>query len=410
MPDVERAPRVAFVTFGCKVNRAESEVALASLVGGGWTHAATAEGDAVVIDTCTVTAEADHKARKAVHRALRECSGPVVVTGCGASVAGGTFAALGERVTVEPDKAAVPALVAALTGGPDPGAGTRTGAPFRVRAAVKAQDGCDTRCAYCVVPDARGPARSIPFGEVMGEVRALVAADTAEIVLTGVNLGRYADSGRDLADLVEAVAGAGPARVRLSSIEPLDLSDRLLGVLGSTPQVCEHLHVPLQSGSDAVLARMGRGYTIVEYAERLAAAHAAVAGLAVTSDVMAGFPGETAEDFEATLAAAERLGFAKLHVFRYSERPGTRAARMDGAVDPRERESRAAALRALGDRLRAEHIASREGAQAEVLVERVRGALACGTTRDYLRVTLDAPGARVGSTLRAAPRDAVDVR
>lgn len=410
MPEARRAPRVAMVTLGCKVNRAESERILADMMAGGWAHCAPGRADAVVVDTCAVTSEADRKARKAVNRALRESEGPVVVTGCGASVVPGMFAGLGERVAVEPDKGAVAALVASLTHGPGPGRGTRSGAPFRVRAAVKAQDGCDARCAYCIVPDARGPARSTPLGDVLDEVRALVAAGTSEVVLTGVDLGRYSCAGRDLADLVAAVADTGATRVRLSSVEPLDLTERLLGVLAATPQVCEHLHVPLQSGSDAVLARMRRGYEVARYAERLDAARGALAGLAVTTDVMVGFPGETDADFAATLAAVEELAFAKLHVFRYSERPGTPAAEMGGAVPPGEREARAAALRALSDRLRAAYVASRAEADTEVLVERVRGPLASGTSRDFLRLAFEAPGARVGSIVRVTPRDAVEVR
>ncbi|MBA4370857.1 MAG: tRNA (N(6)-L-threonylcarbamoyladenosine(37)-C(2))-methylthiotransferase MtaB, partial [Coriobacteriaceae bacterium] len=398
---------VAFVTLGCKVNRAESEAALARLLGGGWRAAAqAAEADVVVVNTCTVTGEADRKVRKAVHRALRECAGPVVVTGCMATVDGGgaALAALDPRVVVEPDKSRLPSRVASLVDGPAPAAhGVRSGEGFRTRAAVKIQDGCDARCAYCIVPDARGPARSVPVADVLAEVRALVAAGTREVVLTGVNLGRFAAGdgpGDDLADLVRAVAAEGPARVRLSSIEPLDITERLLTALAGTPAVCAHLHVPLQSGSDRVLAAMRRGYTAAQYEEAIARAREALPGLSVTTDVIAGFPGESDADLAETLALVERVGFSKLHVFRFSARPGARAAEMGGQVPHAVRDSRAAELRAAGERLCEAYVRGRAGREAEMLVERVADGMAEGTTRDYLRVRFPADGAAEGDLVR----------
>lgn len=407
--------RVAFRTLGCKVNRVESEDIAADLIGRGAVLSSEGEAALVVVNTCTVTGEADAKARKAVRQALKAAGEPiVVVTGCLASVDRAALEALDARVIVEADKERVADRVAdalALASDADHGAphahAVRAGEGFRSRALLKIEDGCDVFCAYCIVPYARGVPRSVPLAQAVAEVERLVAARAAEIVLTGINLGRYldAETGADLADLVAAVAATGIARLRLSSIEPPDLTDRLLAALATTPAACEHLHVPLQSGSDAVLAAMRRTYTLAEYEDRIAAARNALPRLAVTTDIMAGFPGETDADSAASLAACERIGFAKLHVFRYSERPGTPAAEMPGSVAPEIRAARAAALRDLGARLRDDFIANRLGRPAEVLVERVVDGVAHGTTRDYIRVALPASGATPGQVVNAQSLD-----
>ncbi len=185
------------------------------------------------------------------------------------------------------------------------------------------------------MPYARGVPRAVPLDRVAADARDLVAAGTREIVLTGINIGRYSDGAAGLADVVAAVAASGVERLRLSSIEPLDLTPEFLQRLSDTPSFCPHLHVPLQSGSDAVLSAMGRRYTAAEFAERISAARDALPGLAVTTDVLCGFPGETEADAAETLRFCEDLGFSALHVFRFSARAGTPAANMPGQVDPR---------------------------------------------------------------------------
>ncbi len=230
-------------------------------------------------------------------------------------------------------------------------AGARTGEGFRTRALLKVQDGCDAFCAYCIVPYARGVPRAVPLGELADEAKALVAAGAREIVLTGINIGRYSDGEATLADVVGAVAASGVERLRLSSIEPLDLTPAFLEVLARTASFCPHLHVPLQSGSDAVLSAMGRRYSAAEYAERIAEARSALPGLAVTTDVLCGFPGESDEDAEQTLLFCDSLGFSWLHVFRYSARPGTPAAAMPAQVPHTVTAARAGRLRACAERL-----------------------------------------------------------
>ncbi len=390
---------VAFRTFGCKVNRVESEDAAAALLGTGVRITPEEDAAVVVINTCTVTAEADRKARKAVRHALALPHAPVVVaTGCLATTGAESLAALGDRVIVEAEREHVAARVTELLGvseGRAAGPAVRSGDGFRTRAAVKVADGCDAFCAYCIVPYARGLPRSVPRADVVAGVERLVAAGVSEVVLTGINIGRYADTdGADLAALVESVARTGVSRMRISSIEPLDLNDRLLGVLATTPSICPHLHVPLQSASDAVLRAMGRSYTVDEFARRIAAARAAIPGLAVTTDVLVGFPGESDLDAQITRAAVEEAGFVRLHVFRYSEREGTAAAAMPDRVAAGVAVERAAVLRTLDARMREAHARSRLGEIVDVLVESpAEDGGASGTTGDYLNVRIS-PGDR----------------
>lgn len=411
MPDAPADLAVAVRTLGCKVNRAESETIAAELLGRGVRMAAEDEAAVIVINTCTVTGEADAKGRKAVRRALGAARRPVVVvTGCLAALDRGALSELGERVVVEADKARVPEAVArALNLAPDcgdvarPAAVQRVGDAFRTRVALKIQDGCDAFCSYCIVPHARGVPRSVGLSAIVTEAESLVAAGARELVLTGVNVGRYADSvsAARLPDVLRAVTATGVARVRLSSIEPLDLTPELLGAMAASPAFCAHLHVPLQSGSDEVLSAMGRTYTTAQFADRIAAAREALPGAVFTTDVIAGFPGESASQAAETLAFCEAVGFAKLHVFRYSPREGTPAAARSDHIPPADKSARATVLRELSARLEHAQALVRAGTHAEVLVEHVFSApeghrIAEGTTREYDRVRFPAEGERAG--------------
>lgn len=398
---------MAFRTLGCKVNRVESEAIAAELIGKGAVVADEDRASVVVINTCTVTGEADTKARKAVRQALRAPGNPVVVvTGCLAALDADGLRALGRRVVVESDKALVAQRVGEVLdlacGTPAlqaPVSGKRARAGLRTRAMLKVEDGCDNFCTYCIVPYARGVPRAVPLERAVADARLLVEAGVNEIVLTGINIGRYADGDADLAALIAAIAATGIARLRLSSIEPPDLTPRLLSVLAETPAVCEHLHVPLQSGSDAVLRAMARTYSVEGFRRIIADVRSAIPGVAITSDLIAGFPAETHIDHEATVALVEDVGFAKLHVFRYSERAGTPAAQM-AQVAPELRADRASELRSVGDRLRYRYEEQRIGHEAEVLVEQTdeRGGL--GTSRDYLRVQVATPAGGVGDIVQ----------
>jgi len=392
--------KVAFRTLGCKVNRVESDAIAAELIGRGAVLSQEDDADVVVINTCTVTGEADAKARKAVRHALGAPGEPiVVVTGCLATLDADGLCALGPRVVVESDKQRIATLVRELRGLSDANgvphdvavSALRAGDGFRSRSLIKIEDGCDNFCSYCIIPYARGVPRGVTLAHAVSEACALVDAGTSEIVLTGINIGRYTDrdTGADLADLIGAIAATGIARLRLSSIEPPDLTPRLLDALAATPALCEHLHVPLQSGSDAVLSAMGRSYTRSQYAGWLDDARAAIPGLAVTTDLIAGFPEETDEQHAETVEFVERMGFSQLHVFRYSMRAGTPAAGMR-QVPAQIKAARAAQLRCVGDRLHAAFAAARIGREVELLVEDAVDDRAVGTTREYLRASVPA--------------------
>jgi threonylcarbamoyladenosine tRNA methylthiotransferase MtaB len=396
-------PAVFVRTLGCKVNRADSEQIAAALVGRGVRLVPESEASVVVINTCTVTGEADRKARKAVRHALASPGRPVVVvTGCLATLDAEGLESLGDRVVVETERDQVAAHVSRLLGVPfQPGTPpVRSGDGFRVRAGVKVEDGCDAFCAYCIVPFARGAPRSVRVDGVVDEVVRLVQAGTAEVVLTGINIGKYDSGGVGFPGLLKQVASTGVRRIRISSIEPLDVTGELLDVLADMPNLCRHLHVPLQSGSDAVLRSMRRGYTAAVYLERVNLLREALPGMSLTTDVMVGFPGESEQDAERTLALVKEIAFSRLHVFRYSQRPGTPAASMDQQVSPPDIARRAAKLRAEDARLRASYAASRCGEAAEVLVEEVSSdrddTVATGTTGDYLRVRLEGTGLTPG--------------
>jgi threonylcarbamoyladenosine tRNA methylthiotransferase MtaB len=402
---------VAVVALGCRVGRADAGSVVSSL-GPGFRTAGPGEGaEWVVVATCSVTADAAATSRQAVRRAAREHPGArIVVAGCHAALEGAVLSILpGVAAVVPPrDHAALPGILSRLRDGDDAGraaAGARAAAPSweaaadpargPARAVLKVQDGCDEACAYCTVPLARGAARSLPLAEALARIAAAGKA-RQEVVLSGVDLGAW---GGDLApaaslpDLVRAAARAGAVhRIRLSSIEPLDLPLDLLGEEEGRI-LCEHFHLPLQSGSDRILAAMGRPYRAADYAGVVEAAARARPGCAVGADVMCGFPGETEDDHRATLALLAGLPVAYLHVFPFSPRPGTRAAGMEGRPAAEDVLRRAAELRTLSDRLRSAFHEGLDGRELEVVVERVEGGRARGTSREHVPVAFPAGGA-----------------
>jgi threonylcarbamoyladenosine tRNA methylthiotransferase MtaB len=336
-----------------------------------------------------VTHEAVRKSRQAAARAARTHA-RVYVTGCGANLAEDGFEGLPDNVVVVAKRSEdTPTAVAG-----DVGAIACVQAETRLertRAFVKIQDGCSFSCAFCVVPLVRGGTRSRSAGAVLAEARRRVAQGHREIVLTGINLGLFRDreSGWRLPRLVREV-GAVPGldRLRLSSIEVNHVDDALAAALRETPTVGRHLHVPLQSGADHVLRAMGRRYTVDTYLSRLEP----LAGFNLTTDVIVGFPGEGDAAFERTVAAVERAGITKIHVFPYSPRPGTKTAAAD-TVPPAVKKERSARLRALSDAACREHWRAKLGSEDTVLVDRPRR----GYGDDYSPWLVDG---EVGSLLR----------
>jgi threonylcarbamoyladenosine tRNA methylthiotransferase MtaB len=380
--------RVDFL--GCKVSHADVHEVREALLRDGHDERRGLAADVVVINTCCVTNEALAKSRKAAARAAR-AHRRVYVTGCGANLAGDAFAGLPENVTVvarrsEETAAFVAGDVGAI------GCVQADARIDRVRAFVKIQDGCSFSCNFCVIPLVRGASRSRSAAAVLGEIRRRVEQGHREVVLTGINLGCFRDRGAgfDLPRLVrEAGATPGLERLRLSSIEINHVDASLVAALRDTPTVTRHLHVPLQSGDDRVLAAMRRRYSTATYLRRLEP----LAGeFNLTSDVIVGFPAEDDAGFESTLRTVEQAGLTKVHVFPYSPRPGTVTASSD-PVPPATKRERGARLRALSHELCLRRWEGKVGADDSVLVDRPGR----GYGDDYTPWLVDAP---VGAVVR----------
>lgn len=366
--------RVAFYTLGCKVNQYETEVLSARFAAEGFDvvpgHAPGC--DVYVVGSCTVTAEGDRKTRQAVRRFRRENPGAIVVlTGCYPQAFPREAAAVTEAdiITGARNRAALPQLVRAFSldrqrivsipqheKGEDFESCSAADFGVRTRAFLKIQDGCDNWCSYCIIPAARGPVRSKPMPELQSELLTLARNGYREIVLTGINLSNYGrEWGLHLSDAVLAAAATpGVERVRLGSIEPDLLTPEEIYRLaeGCGGKLCPQFHLSLQSGCDATLRRMNRHYDTTQYRAVAEAARKAFPGAALTTDMMVGFAGETEVDHQESLQFAREIGFAKIHAFAYSQRPGTRAAAMPDQVSPADKKRRCAELIAVAAELR----------------------------------------------------------
>jgi threonylcarbamoyladenosine tRNA methylthiotransferase MtaB len=410
MPD-HKMPTVAFSTLGCRLNQAESDSMAEQLAARGMAGAAGDEDpDVVVINTCTVTREATKASRSAIRRATRSHPGAkVVVIGCYAVSDRQEVEALeGVDVVLSNDDkesfadalgdrpATAPLLQIGRPGGGAPwSSAPATGAPVRVRANLKVQTGCDEWCTFCIIPTTRGPLRSLDEDSLVAEARAKVIAGARELVLTGVHLGKYGyDRGEDERSLVRLLRRLldieGVWRLRLSSILSRHLTEDVLEFMAREPRMCRYLHVPLQAGHDSMLNAMHRPYRIDDYVASVERAVQALPGVALATDIIVGFPGETDEQFEATMDVVRRLRFSKLHVFRYSARPGTAAAGMSDAVPSEVKRDRSRRLISLGNEIRARFLASHLNRPLQVLVEDRRpvdSTVVCsGQTDDYVRV------------------------
>jgi threonylcarbamoyladenosine tRNA methylthiotransferase MtaB len=374
--------------LGCKVSHTDAQELRERLAGDGHVEAADSV-DVAVVNTCCVTHEAVRKSKQAARRAARN-SRRVYVTGCGARLQG-AFDGLPPNVSVvDVPSERTPAFVAGDVGAI--GCVRADVGLDRVRAFVKVQDGCSFSCRFCVIPQVRGSSRSRPAGAVLAEVRRRVEQGHREVVLTGINLGCYRDraEGFDLARLVRA-AGATPDldRLRLSSLEVNHLSGVLMAAMRETASVSPHLHVPLQSGDDGILAAMGRRHSVSTYLRRVAAA----GEFNLTTDVIVGFPGEDERAFERTLRTVEEAGITRVHVFPYSPRPGT-STEAEDTVPAHVKKERSARLRALSDEACRKRWAGKLGGEDVVLVDRPGR----GYGNDYSPWFVEAP---VGRLVRA---------
>ncbi len=387
--------RVHLTNLGCKLNQAEVErLGRRFEAAGHRVVGSLAEADLHVVNSCTVTHVAARESRKAAGRARRS-GRPVrtVLTGCYATGSPEEAARIAGVDLVVPNaekdrlvelvQAAFPEADSAVPCAPPP-AGPWI--PTNTRALVKVEDGCNMRCSFCIIPFTRGAQRSRPAPEVVAEIRTLLDSGHQEIVITGVQISAWRSEGARLGDLVRTILDETEVpRLRLTSIAPWDLDERLLD-LWRDRRLCRHLHLSLQSGSTATLRRMRRPYTAEGYLALLGRVRAAVPGVAVTTDVVVGFPGETEEEFAASLATVEAAGFAKVHAFPYSSRPGTAAERMPDPVPPGEKKGRMERMLAAADRAERAFRSAHLGTRQTVLWERPKEGMGHGLTDNYLRV------------------------
>ncbi len=408
---------VLITTLGCKVNQYESAAFKAGFEAAGLTVVArNGQADIVVINTCAVTGSAGAQSRQAVRRALRKNpAAKIIITGCYAEVAGEKLAEekelQGRPYTVIGNSKKDELVSRAMAGGSMAGAmvlGTISEArqicrlpvrrfSDRCRAYLRIQDGCESYCTYCIVPFTRGPSRSLPVAEVIDQARIFADAGHREIVLTGIHLGNY---GKDLpaktslAALLDQLSLATPAvAYRISSLEPLEIDDAFLTLMGERPNIQPHLHIPLQSGDDEVLARMNRRYTTEQFRQIIELCRKRLPDAAIGVDILAGFPGESDRHFEAGLAFVESLACSYLHVFPYSIRPGTAAAAFPDQVAKGVKEQRVAVLRKLSDARKMAFYQSQLGRTWPVLVEgrRDHTGMLQGFTANYIAVTFTGP-------------------
>ncbi len=404
--------KIAFFTLGCKVNQYETSVMERTVLAAGHTPVdLDGEPDAVVVNSCTVTAESDKKTRQMLHRFRRAFPRAVlVVTGClpqarpegiapkEADVVLGNasngrllenverFLRTGERIVdLTPHERGESFDLSLLDRFPE-----------RTRAYIKIQDGCERYCTYCIIPRARGFNRSKPPEEIAREAALLAANGHKEIVLVGINLSAYGQEiGADLADAVEAVCTvSGVQRVRLGSLEPDLFTDEMLVRLKALPAFCPQFHLALQSGSDAVLRRMNRHYDTAFFADLVARVRAAFPGAAITTDVMVGFPGETAKDHERSLAFVRQIGFARCHVFAYSRRPGTPAAGMPGQLSAAVKQARSREMIAAAAESERAFLRGLIGSEQSVLFETRENGQNRGYTPTYVTVCAEGPDRR----------------
>jgi len=376
--------RVAITTLGCKTNQFESAAMTEKFEQSGYRMVPfSSEADIYIINSCTVTARTDAETRRLIRRARRlNPLARIVATGCYAQVAPGELEQLPELDSVvgNREKQDIVALAESGESRISDISTEREAGPLRLesfaehtRAFLQAQNGCNSFCSYCIVPYARGRSRSVPLEDVLQGVLDLAANGYQEVVLTGIHLGAYGldlSPPTSLTELVRRIdAGQLVQRLRIGSVEPNEVTDELLELMASSETICPHLHLPLQSGSDTVLKRMGRHYTSAFFRTLVAKIHTHLPKAFVGADVIAGFPGESEEEFAETLQLINELPFSDLHVFPYSKRSGTKAADMPGQVPPQVIKQRGELLRNAAEAKKVIFLRQQTGTLLRVLVQ-----------------------------------------
>ncbi|MPQ24562.1 tRNA (N(6)-L-threonylcarbamoyladenosine(37)-C(2))-methylthiotransferase MtaB [Bacillus paralicheniformis] len=417
---------VAFHTLGCKVNHYETEAIWQLFKESGYERKEfESSADVYVINTCTVTNTGDKKSRQVIRRAIRQNPDAVIcVTGCYAQTSPAEIMAIpGVDIVVgTQDREKMLGYIQQYQEERQPINGVSNIMKARVfeeldvpaftdrtRASLKIQEGCNNFCTFCIIPWARGLLRSRDPEEVIRQAQQLVDAGYKEIVLTGIHTGGYGEDMKDynFAQLLKELDSRvkGLKRIRISSIEASQITDEVIEVLDRSDKIVRHLHIPLQSGSNSVLKRMRRKYTMEFFADRLTKLKKALPGLAVTSDVIVGFPGETEEEFMETYNFIKEHKFSELHVFPYSKRTGTPAARMDGQVDENVKNERVHKLIALSDQLAKEYASDYEGDVLEIIPEEPftetgEDNLLVGYTDNYMKVVFEGSEDLIGQLVK----------
>ncbi len=389
-------------TFGCKVNQYESNMMKEQLLHHNFSYTPNIEeADIFIVNTCTVTNTADQKCLKLVRRLLRKYPTKVsAIVGCSVQNNLAKYADLGINILLgNKNKSHLGEYITQFQKNHVPIQDVlfKRDLPFenmvledydRARAFIKIEDGCDNFCSYCIIPYVRGTVRSKDFALVLTEAQS-IAQKHQEIILTGIHTGHYQSNDHDLADLIWALSEIPELkRIRLSSIEITELNANFMKVLKNCPKLVDHLHIPLQAGSNHILKKMNRKYDVAEFKQKVAEIRAIRPDIALSTDIIVGYPGETEADFQETLALAKDLAFAKIHVFPFSAREGTVAAKDPDIVPDVIKKERVKALMALSHELEAAYYAKFKGREVDVLVEKVSNGHSYGHTSNYLEVDL----------------------
>jgi len=396
-----RGIRVALDSLGCKLNQAETELLAREFAQAGFQLvSASDEADIYILNTCTVTHIADRKSRhwlRLAHR--RNPRALLVATGCYAQRVPQELARI-EGVNLVLDNEEKPRLLQLVKqscGADSPACGPGDSislhdAAFRTRAFIKVQDGCNDLCSYCIVPLVRGRERSLPLGWVVAEVKDRVADGYKEVVLTGVKIGSYSHEGVNFKGLLERImAETGIVKLRISSLDPQEIYPELIG-LWRDSRLCHHFHMSLQSGSDAVLSRMRRRYSTSEYQQSVALIRSLVPGAAITTDIIVGFPGETEAEFEESFNFCRQMAFARIHVFPYSPRRETQAARMPQPVTQEVKKQRTERMLVLAKESAQKFSQQFLGETMPVLWEKETGGVWSGLTDNYIKAYTESSG------------------
>ncbi|WP_141506081.1 tRNA (N(6)-L-threonylcarbamoyladenosine(37)-C(2))-methylthiotransferase MtaB [Paenibacillus luteus] len=418
-------PTVAFYTLGCKVNFYDTEAIWQLFKNEGYEQVDfEATADVYLVNTCTVTNTGDKKSRQIIRRAVRRNPDAVIaVTGCYAQTSPAEIMAIEgvDLVIGTQDREKIMTFVDQIQGDRKPVNAVRNimktrdfeeldvpDFSERTRAFLKIQEGCNNFCTFCIIPWSRGLSRSRAPQSVLEQAKQLVASGYKEIVLTGIHTGGYGDDmeNYNLTSLLwDLDKIEGLERIRISSIEASQIDDAMIDVLNRSTKMCRHLHIPLQAGEDSVLKRMRRKYTTAEFAAKIKRLHEAMPGVAITTDVIVGFPGETEEMFESGFRFMEDLKFAEMHVFPYSKRTGTPAARMDEQVEDEIKNERVHKLIDLSEKMQLAYAKQYVGQVLDVIPERdYKGApgtgLVMGYTDNYIQVVFNGTEALIGKLCR----------